>query len=63
MPTEPPLTVEHKLCLRRLAEQYDDPEGVTGPNNALDVSIEPLLPGKASAQHALDVLYGSVDPH
>lgn len=46
--------------IRELAEQYEDPEGVTGPDNALAVVVEPLRAGRASAQLALDYLYGSV---
>lgn len=44
--------------IRRLAETYEDPEGVTGPDNALDVRVVPLRRGATSAQDALDALYG-----
>lgn len=46
--------------IRRLAEQYDDPEGVTGPENCLHVEVQPLVRGSVSAQDMLDVLYHSV---
>lgn len=46
--------------VRKLAERYEDPEGVTGPENCLFVTVEPVLRGSVSAQDALDVLYGSI---
>lgn len=44
--------------VRKLADTYEDPEGVTGPGNALEVMVEPLRKGALSAQGALDHLYG-----
>ena len=46
--------------IRKLAAQYEDPEGVTGPDNALHVTIEPLLRGKTSAVDVLGVMYQSI---
>lgn len=43
--------------VRRLAETYEDPEGVTGPENMLSVDVEPLEPGRLSAVGALQRLY------
>lgn len=47
--------------LKRLANTYEDPEGITGPDNAIAVAVEPLVPGENRAQDALDTLYGSID--
>lgn len=43
-----------------LANTYEDPEGVTGEDNALDVIVEPIASGRCSALRALDLLYGSI---
>jgi hypothetical protein len=52
---------EHRArVIRKLAKTYDDPEGVTGPENALSVTVLPIAPGPTSAQGAMDLLYGSV---
>lgn len=52
---------EHRAAvICRRAETYEDPEGVTGPDNALSVHVERLEPGSASAQRVLDLMYGSV---
>lgn len=47
--------------IRRLANTYEDPEGVEGEDNALDVAVWKLLPANASAREVLDVMYGSID--
>lgn len=47
--------------IRKLAETYEDPEGTTGEDNALDVFVSRLGPASSSAQDMLDVLYSSVD--
>lgn len=43
--------------IRRLAYTYEDPEGVTGEANALDVIVTPIQRGTLSARDALDTLY------
>lgn len=42
--------------VRRLADRYAAEDDAT-----LDVSVEPLLPSRTSAQDALGVLYGSIE--
>lgn len=44
--------------IRKQADTYEDPEGVTGPDNALDVVVEPIHAGTLSAEYTLDLLYG-----
>jgi hypothetical protein len=51
---------QRAAVIRRLADRYEDPEGVTGPDNALMVEVRSLASGRSSAQHVLDVIYGSV---
>jgi hypothetical protein len=48
---------QRATVIRRLAETYEDPEGVTGPDNALTVLVEPLIDGAASAEQVLDRMY------
>lgn len=47
--------------IRNLALTYEDPEGVTGPENALDVTVEKIRRGALSARHVLDAMYGGFD--
>lgn len=46
--------------MRRLARKYEDPEGVTGDDNALSVKVQPIRSGALAARDAMDYLYGSI---
>lgn len=46
--------------VRRLAAKYEDPEGATGDDNCLSVTVRPIRAGSMAARDAMDYLYGSL---
>ena len=55
----PDVAERRAAVVRCLVCSNEGRDGVAGPDNALDVRVKDLQPGRSSAHHALDVLYGA----